>query len=178
MTYSKWLTTQHVTVYASCHHKLCASIQLYNCMYWEDSAQLPLWDIMVCGRWSIVFPGGTVGVDWLPTREERKHILGRTVCLDGEVASDTTWDVMQICSVKLAHGVSKSANISMPGACDISMPEACDIFKVPGACDIWSARGMNSNDCRNVTLVIGSSQVWLALRFYYYYYCNPHSWSE
>ena len=62
-----------------------------------------------------------MAVGQLPTREERRQpILGRTMCLDREVASDTTQDVMQICSVNSAHRVSKSENISeVPGARDI-----------------------------------------------------------
>ena len=81
--------------------------------------------------------------------------------LDGEVASDTTRDVMQICSVNSVHRVSESANISeIPGAHDISrVPGACDIFEVPGAHDILSARGMNFGDHKTTTSVIGSNQV-------------------
>ena len=48
------------------------------------------------------------------------------MCLDREVASDTTQDVMQICGVNSAHKVSKSENIS----------------KVPGAHDFSNARDM------------------------------------
>ena len=69
------------------------------------------------------------------------------MCLDREVASDTTQDVMQICGVNSAHKVSKSENIS----------------EVPGAHDFLSARSMSFSDHKTMTSVIGSSQVWLAL---------------
>ena len=50
-----------------------------------------------------------MAIDWLPTEEDRKQpILGRTVHLDGEVASDTTHDVLQICDMNYARGVSES----------------------------------------------------------------------
>ena len=48
-------------------------------------------------------------IDWLLTEEERKQpILGRTVHLDGEVVADTTHDVIQICNMNSANGVSES----------------------------------------------------------------------
>ena len=69
--FSKWLTTWHVTVYACCHHKLCASLQL--CVSGESALpsyhQGTSWSM---ARWSIVFPGGMTAVDQLPTGEERK----------------------------------------------------------------------------------------------------------
>ena len=122
--FSKQLTTQHVTVYVCCHHKLCASLQL--CVLGERTLPSYHWGMpWSVARWSIVFPGGTMAVDWLLTKEERKQpILGRTVCLDREVASDTTWDIMQICNVNSAHGVSES---------DICKCQGHVTFWVPGA---------------------------------------------
>ena len=138
--FSKWPTTQHVTVCACCHHRLCASIQL--CVPGERTLpsyhQGMLWSM---ARQSIVFPEGTTAIDQLLTEEGRKQpILGRTVCLDREVASDSTQDAMQIC--------------------DMNSAGESDIFEVPGAWDIFSARGTNFSDHKTTTLVIGSSQIW------------------
>ena len=59
---------------------------------------------------------GSMAIDWLPTEEERKQsILGRTVCLEREVASYTNHNVMQICNVDSAHGVGKSDILSGRG---------------------------------------------------------------
>ena len=92
-----------------------------------------------------------MAVDWLLTEEERKQpILGRNVCLDREVASDTTRNVMQICNVNSAHGVNES---------DISECQGHVTFQVPGAQDILSTRGMTFSDHKTTTSMIGSRQV-------------------
>ena len=152
------LTAWCVTIYACCHHKLCASLQL--CVSGERTLpsyhQETSWSI---ARWSIVFPGGTMAVDQLPTRQEReathpgkdcaprqrgsfRHHLRCHADLRCELCSQGEWKWKHFWS---ARGMWHSW--------------------VPGGCDISSTRGMSFSDHKTMTLVIGSSQVWLALLF-------------
>ena len=145
---SSWLPN----MWLSMHIAITKSVHCYNCVYWERGL-CPATIRGHCGLWQgdhLCSQGGMMAVDWFLTREVRKQpIPGRTVCLDREVSSDTTRDVMQICSMKLcSQGEQK-----------------CKHF--------WSARGtwhfsdrvMSFNDNKTMTSVIGSSQIWLALLF-------------
>ena len=96
-----WLS-MHVAITSSVHH--------YNCVYQERGlCQLLSGDAVVHGKAINCVPRGNNSNRLASDRGREETNHPRKDCAPrGEVASDTTCNVMQICNMNSAHGVSES----------------------------------------------------------------------
>ena len=123
MTFSKQLTGWHQVVHDANTNPANASYYVLE----EESAQIPLWDVMICGtvihsipRGNVMHKGTSQG-----RRGRTKSIPRRTGHLRREVTSETTHvGVKNLCRELCPHG-----------------EHMCECFVVLGAQNFYSARG-------------------------------------
>ena len=131
-TFSGWPTGQHLTVWDASTY----SVNTSYCAVEEDSAQIPLRDIMVCGKMIHSIPQGNKDSKRTSQcrRGRKQPMPRRTGHLRREVTSDTTHDWHEILCRDL---------------CSCGEPK-CEHFVVPGAQNFCSARRQ-----RTMALVLG-----------------------